>query len=106
MKEYKPKKITPEQLEKVKTILENNQMVKKVSFAEYLNSIHPFDVGLMRKAIEGLPDETQIVFGIPENLNVNADWFNVERDWKRPDENKEYLALTFFLSDDYDSRQF
>jgi len=83
-----------------------NNEEKRVSFAEFLNSIKPFTVGQMREALEGLADETQILFGIPEDLDTRGDWFNVSQKYERPDLNDEYLALTFFLSDDYDSRQF
>lgn len=81
-------------------------MNEKMSFAEFLNSIQPFTVGQMKEALAGLPDETQILFGIPEDLDTKSDWFNVSQKYERPDTNEEYLALTFFLSDDYDSRQF
>jgi hypothetical protein len=81
-------------------------MNEKMSFADYLNSIRPFTVGQMKKALEGLDDETQILFGVPVGTSMNSDWFNVAQDYKRPDLDEEYIALTFFLSDDYDSRQF
>lgn len=81
-------------------------MNDKMSFAEFLNSIRPFTVGQMKEAIAGLEDNTQILFGVPVGTNLNSDWFNVSQDYKRPDLDDEYLALTFFLSDDYDSRQF
>ena len=81
-------------------------MNEKMSFAEFLNSIQPFTVGQMKEALAGLPDETQILFGIPEDLETKSDWFNVSQKYERPDTNEEYLALTFFLKDDYDSRQF
>lgn len=81
-------------------------MNDKMSFAEFLNSIQPFTVGQMKEAIAGLEDDTQILFGIPENFDTKSDWFNVSQKYERPDSNDEYLALTFFLSDDYDSRQF
>lgn len=82
-------------------------MSEKMSFAEYLNSIQPFTVGQMKEAFEGLSDETQILFGVPAGTNLNSDWFNVSQNYHRPDSaESEYLALTFFLSDDYDSRQF
>ena len=81
-------------------------MNQKMSFAEFLNSIQPFTVGQMKEALAGLPDDTQILFGIPEDLDTKSDWFNVSQKYERPDTNEEYLALTFFLSDDYDSRQF
>ena len=81
-------------------------MNDKMSFAEFLNSIQPFTVGQMKEAIAGLEDDTQILFGIPDNFDTKSDWFNVSQKYERPDVNDEYLALTFFLSDDYDSRQF
>jgi hypothetical protein len=81
-------------------------MNEKMSFAEFLNSIRPFTVGQMKEALAGLSDETQILFGIPEDLETKSDWFNVSQKYERPDTNEEYLALTFFLKDDYDSRQF
>jgi hypothetical protein len=82
-------------------------MNEKMSFAEYLNSIQPFTVGQMKQALEGLADDTQILFGIPDDLDTKSDWFNVSQNYHRPNSaESEYLALTFFLSDDYDSRQF
>jgi hypothetical protein len=81
-------------------------MNEKMSFAEFLNSIQPFTVGQMKEALAGLSDDTQILFGIPDDLDTKSDWFNVSQNYHRPDINEEYLALTFFLSDNYDSRQF
>ncbi len=81
-------------------------MNEKMSFAEFLNSIQPFTVGQMKEAIAGLEDDTQILFGVPAGTNLNSDWFNVSQKYERPDVNDEYMALTFFLKDDYDSRQF
>lgn len=81
-------------------------MNEKMSFAEFLNSIQPFTVGQMKKALEGLPDDTQILFGIPDDLDTKSDWFNVAQDYERPDTNEDVSALTFYLKDDYDSRQF
>jgi hypothetical protein len=85
---------------------EEKTMEKRVSFAEYLNSIQPFTVGLMRSVLANLPEDTQIVFGLPDDFNPRSDFYNVELDWKSPDEDEEYLALTFFLKDNYDARQF
>jgi hypothetical protein len=35
------------------------------------------------------------------------DWANLSTDYNRPDEEgEEYLALTFYIKDDYDPRQF
>jgi hypothetical protein len=81
-------------------------MENKMNFAEYLNSIKPFTVGLMRSVLQNLPDDTQILFGLPDNFDTRSDFYNIELDWKSPDEDEEYMALTFFLKDDYDSRQF
>ena len=66
----------------------------------------PLTVADLRKAIEGLADDTQVVVGIPTGLNLNADWFNISHNIIRPDVDDEYLALTFTLTDTYDSRQF
>ena len=77
-----------------------------MNFAEFLNSIKPLTVAQMKEAIAGLSDNTQILFGIPDNLDMRSDWFNVSQTYHRPDVDGEYLALTFFISDDYDSRQF
>jgi hypothetical protein len=99
--------LTPRAVELVNLAIKNNKhLEKKLSFADYLNSIRPFTVGQMKEAIAGLTDETQILFGVPVGTNLNSDWFNVSQDYKRPDTDEEYLALTFFISDDYDSRQF
>ena len=72
----------------------------------FINSIKPFTVGQMKQAIDGLSDETQIIFGIPAGTNLLADWFNVSSNYERPDEEKGFLGLTFFLSGDFDARQF
>ena len=66
----------------------------------------PFTVGQMKEAIADLNDDTQILFGLPNDLDVKSDWFNVSQKYERPDTNDEYIALTFFLSDTYDARQF
>jgi len=66
----------------------------------------PFTVGQMKEALAGLSDDTQILFGIPDDLNVKSDWFNVSNEYQRPDTNEDVSALTFFLSDTYDARQF
>lgn len=76
------------------------------SFGEYINSIEPLTVGDLRKMIEGLDDETQVLIGLPDDFNPNRDWFNVSSDFKRPDVDDEYSAFTLFLKDNYDSRQF
>lgn len=70
----------------------------------FINSIKPFTIGQMKQAIDGLDDDTQIIFGIPDGTNTLADWFNVSPDYERPHEMFE--GLTFFLSDNFDARQF
>ena len=82
-------------------------MSNKPSFAEYINSINPLTVADMKAAIAGLPDNTQILFSIPEGTSLTSDWYNVSKKYDRPDTiNSDYLALTFAISDNYDSRQF
>lgn len=83
---------------------------KKMSFAEFLNSIKPFTVGDLRKVIDGLPDDMQILIGSPINDNSDewktSDWWNISHTVESPRSNEDLSALTFYLSDDYDSRQF
>jgi hypothetical protein len=66
-----------------------------------LDSIKPFTVGDMKKALEGLSDDTQIIIG-----GDTFDWANLSLEYKQPDENEGYLGLTFFIKDDFDPRQF
>jgi hypothetical protein len=68
--------------------------------------IQPFTVGKMKQALAGLDDDIQILFGIPDDLDTSNDWFNVSQDYERPDINEDVAALTFYLKDDYDGRQF
>lgn len=84
---------------------QDQEKTLKEMFAE-LNAIKPFTVGQMKEAISMLDDETQIIFGIPAGTNLLADWFNVSSNYERPDEEKGFLGLTFFLSGDFDARQF
>ena len=67
----------------------------------------PFTVGDMRKVLDGLPDDMQILLGAPDE-GVYADWFNVSHTVGVPDgaDDSEYSALTFFPVNTYDSRQF
>lgn len=66
-----------------------------------LSEIEPFTVGDMKKAIEGLPDDTQIIIG-----GDDFDWANLSLDFKQPNEEEGYLGLTFFLKNNFDARQF
>jgi hypothetical protein len=72
-----------------------NEMIQKI------NQIEPFTVGEMKKALEGLPDDTQIVIGCS-----CSEWLNLSKDYQMPDEEAGYLALTFFTRDNFDARQF
>ena len=69
-----------------------------------LDAIKPFTVGQMKKAIEGLADDTQILIGGLENSSF--DWANLSLDYEQPSEDSGFMALTFYLKDDYDPRQF
>jgi hypothetical protein len=79
---------------------------KKMSFAQYLESIKPLTVGDLRKVIANLPDNVQILMA-PTPKESNSDWLNVSHEIGLPDEEmSNYSALTFFPVDNYDSRQF
>lgn len=70
-----------------------------------LDAIEPFTVGRMKEALAGLPDDTQILIG--GDNSCQFDWANLSLHYNRPDEeNEEYLALTFYVKNDYDPRQF
>ncbi len=69
-----------------------------------LDAIKPFTVGDMKKALEGLADETQILVGGSDSYSF--DWANLSLEYERPDTNEDVSALTFYLKDDYDPRQF
>jgi hypothetical protein len=68
----------------------------------------PFTVADLRKVIENLPDDMQILLAETPKDSF-SDWFNVSHKVGIPDltiDDSEYSALTFFPVDDYDSRQF
>ena len=73
-----------------------------------IGSIDPFTVGDMRRALEGLSDDTQILITGPDG--ARSEWYNVAKVFHRPDCEDEagdgYCALTFDLVDNYDGRQF
>ena len=69
-----------------------------------LGAIKPFTVGEMKKALEGLADDTQILIGGTENCSF--DWANLSLEYTQPDEESGFLGLTFYIKDDYDPRQF
>jgi hypothetical protein len=72
-----------------------NEMIQKI------NSIEPFTVGDMKKALENLPDDIQIVVGCS-----CSEWLNLSKEYQLPDEEAGYMALTFFTRDNFDARQF
>ena len=69
-----------------------------------LDAIKPFTVGEMKKALEGLSDDTQILIGGTEKCSF--DWANLSLDYELPNEESGFMALTFYIKDDYDPRQF
>ena len=81
-----------ENLDREKTLKEMIQKIKEIT---------PFTVGDMKKALENLPDDTQIVIGCS-----CSDWFNLSKDYELPNEEAGYMALTFFTRNDFDARQF
>lgn len=72
-----------------------NEMIQKIT------NINPFTIADMKKAFEGLPDDTQIVIGC-----TCSEWLNLSHDYELPNEEAGYLALTFFTRDNFDARQF
>lgn len=70
----------------------------------FINSIEPFTVGQMKKALEGLADDTQILIGGTDECAF--DWANLDLKYNQPNEEEGYLGLTFYIKDDYDPRQF
>lgn len=87
---------------------ENHFTAPRPSFAEFLNSINPLTVGDLRKALDGLDDSTQVLIGCPLSPVeewANSDWWNVSHKIDTP-QNSEMSALTFYMVDNYDSRQF
>jgi hypothetical protein len=69
-----------------------------------LDAIKPFTVGQMKQALEGLADDTQILIGGTDNCPF--DWANLSLDYELPNEEEGFMALTFYIKDDYDPRQF
>lgn len=100
--------LTPRAVELVNLAIKNNKHLAKdlalrQMFAK-LDAIKPFTVGQMKKALEGLSDETQILVGGTENCSF--DWANLALDYEHPNEEEGFSALTFYIKDDYDPRQF
>ena len=64
----------------------------------------PFTVGDMKRALQGLDDDIQILIGGDEGCNF--DWANLNLDYKVPNEKEGYMALTFFIKNNYNTWQF
>lgn len=69
-----------------------------------ISAIKPLTVGEMRKAIEGLSDDTQILVG-GGDAEVNFDWANLKI-CSLSSEDSGILVVSLELVDNYDARQF
>jgi len=72
-----------------------NQMIQKIK------EIEPLTVADMKKALENLPDDTQILVGCS-----CSDWLNLSKEFELPNEEEGIFALTFYTRNDFDPRQF
>lgn len=71
---------------------------------DIIAAIEPFTVGDMKKAIEGLSDDTQILIGCGD-ADVDFDWANLKL-YSRPNEDDGVLGLSFDIVNNFDARQF
>jgi hypothetical protein len=71
------------------------QMIQKIK------EIEPLTVADMKKALENLPDDTQIVVGCS-----CSEWLNLSKEFELPNEEGGIFALTFYTRNDFDPRQF
>jgi hypothetical protein len=62
----------------------------------------PLTIADLKKAFEGLPDDTQILIGGDEKTSF--DWANIDLEIGSP-KSGDYLALTLFIKDNYDNFQ-
>jgi hypothetical protein len=81
--------------------MNGDQKKTLIETIQKINKIDPFTVGDMKKALENLPDDIQIVVGCS-----CSEWLNLSKDYQLPDEEAGYMALTFFTRDNFDARQF
>jgi hypothetical protein len=81
--------------------MNGEQKKSLIETIQKINQIDPFTVGDMKKALEGLPDDTHIVIGCS-----CSEWLNLAKEYQLPDEEAGYMALTFFTRDNFDARQF
>lgn len=80
---------------------------QKAGVQEVINiigAIKPLTIGDMKKAIAGLPDDTQIVVGCGD-ADVDFDWANLKL-YSLPNEDEGVLALSFDIVNNFDARQF
>lgn len=79
---------------------------------DFVKSINPMTVGDLRKALDGLDDSLQILIGAPLEKSEHdwtlSDWWNVSHHIDLPTtaDDSEFSAVTLYLSDNYDARQF
>ena len=81
--------------------MNGEQKKSLIETIQKINQIDPFTVGDMKKALEGLSDDIQIVVGCS-----CSEWLNLSKEYQLPDEEAGYMALTFFTRDNFDARQF
>jgi hypothetical protein len=66
----------------------------------------PLTVGDLKAILFALPDDWQILTSSTPEGSV-ADWYNINSvALPSPDDYSEFSAVTFFLADNYDPRQF
>lgn len=86
----------------------DEELEAKPTFKQYVKDIKPLTIADLKKAIANLPDDVQVLLA-PTPKESYADWFNVSQEIGIPDltrDDSDYIALTFFPVDTYDSRQF
>jgi hypothetical protein len=71
---------------------------------DIIAAIKPLTVGDMRKALDGLSDDTQILVGCGD-AETTFDWANLKL-YSLPNEDDGIFALTLEIVDNYDGRQF
>lgn len=69
-----------------------------------IKSINPFTVADMKKALEGLSDDTQILVGGHDGSGF--DWANLSHTYESPATDETRMALGFYTVNNYDGRQF
>jgi hypothetical protein len=92
--------------------MENETLQAVRAVIEFVKGIDPLTVGELKKALQGLDDSLQIVIGAPREETSHdwtlSDWWNVSKEIEIPSTDFEngFSAVTLFLSDNFDNRQF